>query len=123
MVLNGLRFARYLLFSKRSVAEKGVFRMNDNEKRMATVLVVEDEDLLLSLNRMMLEASGYSVLTARDGVEALQLAKKYSGSIDLLLTDVRMPRMGGCELVDEFRSISPDSKVLYMTGSSVFELR
>lgn len=94
--------------------------MNETQKKANTVLVVEDEVLLLDLSRMMLEASGYSVLSARDGVEALQLAANHVGPIDLLLTDLHMPRMGGCELVSEFKALFPNAKVLYMTGSSAW---
>jgi CheY-like chemotaxis protein len=90
----------------------------ENFKNRITVLAVEDEVLLLDLTRTLLEKCGYCVLSACDGVEALKTAKEHPGPIDLLLTDVRMPRMGGRELVEEFKKLFPLTKVLYMTGNS-----
>ncbi len=87
-------------------------------KGVETVLLVEDEQCLLLLAGRILTGGGYTVLTARDGVEALEVCRKHSGSIHLLLTDVVMPRMGGAELAREVRSLRPPCKVLFMSGYS-----
>jgi CheY-like chemotaxis protein len=81
-----------------------------------TVLVVEDEDVIRSLVRSILEVRGYKVLDAATGAEALRLCGNPSQAIDLLLTDVIMPKMNGRELADRFVQIHPDAKVLYMSG-------
>jgi two-component system, cell cycle sensor histidine kinase and response regulator CckA len=83
-----------------------------------TVLVVEDAPALLGLIREALSASGCEVVTARDGEEALRIVHEKQGKIDLLLTDVVMPRMNGATLAKEVRALSPHAKILYMTGYS-----
>jgi signal transduction histidine kinase len=80
-----------------------------------TILLVEDEQALRELVRDLLRARGYPVLEAGDGVEALEVARRY-GRIDLLLTDVIMPRMGGPELAKRLVDVQPNIKVLYMSG-------
>jgi two-component system, cell cycle sensor histidine kinase and response regulator CckA len=83
-----------------------------------TVLVVEDAPALLGLIREALRASGCEVLSARDGEEALRIVCEKEGRIDLLLTDVVMPRMNGAALAKEVRALRPQAKILYMTGYS-----
>ena len=81
-----------------------------------TVLVVEDEDGVRELVRQILVEHGHAVLTARHGRDALLLAKRYERPIDLLVTDVVMPEMGGGELVERLTDLRPDLKVLYISG-------
>jgi two-component system cell cycle sensor histidine kinase/response regulator CckA len=81
-----------------------------------TVLLVEDEDGVRALVRHVLEASGYTVLEARDGAEAVWVAGQHGGRIDLLLTDVVMPRMGGREVAERLAASHPGVKVLYLSG-------
>jgi PAS domain S-box-containing protein len=81
-----------------------------------TVLVVEDEEQVRRLTSRSLETGGYTVLEARDGAEALEVAERYQGSIDLLLTDVVMPGMSGQELAERFYAARPSIKVLYLSG-------
>ena len=81
-----------------------------------TILVVEDEDKLRKLIAEVLSGLGYTVLQARNGPEALAIAGKYQPPIDLLVTDVVMPQMGGRELGDRITKMRPDTKVLYMSG-------
>jgi PAS domain S-box-containing protein len=81
-----------------------------------TALVVEDESGLREVIRRMLERHGYSVLVAADGPAAIALSKDHQGDIDILLTDVVMPRMQGTELADAIRAERPDIVVVYMTG-------
>jgi PAS domain S-box-containing protein len=82
----------------------------------ATILVVEDSELLRPLIVETLEAYGYSVISAADGVEALAVAEAHVGPIDLLLTDVVMPRMNGREVADRLCEIRPELKVLFTSG-------
>ena len=81
-----------------------------------TVLVVEDSDLLRQMASETLLRQGYTVLAARDGVEALNLLARDPRPVHLLLTDVIMPKMSGRELASRFRAQFPDVRVLYMTG-------
>ena len=80
-----------------------------------TILVAEDELDVRMLVCETLEDLGYTVLQAADGQEALQVLEQH-GPIDLLLTDVIMPVMGGPELVERIRSLVPSTKVVYMSG-------
>jgi two-component system cell cycle sensor histidine kinase/response regulator CckA len=81
-----------------------------------TVLLVEDEDGVRLLAREALRAAGYRVLEASHGVEALVRARQHHGPINLLLTDVIMPHMGGPELVERLTAMLPDVKTIYMSG-------
>jgi len=81
-----------------------------------TILVAEDEDGVRSLTREVLEKYGYTVLEAANGEEALKVAEQHDGPLDLLLSDVVMPRMGGPELAQALLAKRPSVKVLYMSG-------
>ena len=81
-----------------------------------TVLVVEDEDAVRSLTRMILERSGYQVLEAADASAALRVCDNLEKPIDLLLSDVVMPRMSGPQLAAEMQVKQPDLKVLFISG-------
>lgn len=86
------------------------------ERKAETILVVEDEAGIRALVRKILHRQGYEVLEAASGDEALALSSEYSGSIDLLITDVMMPQMGGRELADRLREQRRDIRVLYVSG-------
>jgi PAS domain S-box-containing protein len=81
-----------------------------------TVLLAEDEDAVRVLGRQVLGSSGYAVLEASDGVQALRLASESRRPIDLLVTDVVMPRLDGRGLAERLRALCPGVKVLYMSG-------
>jgi signal transduction histidine kinase/ActR/RegA family two-component response regulator len=81
-----------------------------------TILVVEDEDEVRSLASEFLRSAGYSVLTAKDGVEALEISERLGGAIQLLLTDVVMPKMRGTELAQKLKARIAGLRVVYMSG-------
>ena len=81
-----------------------------------TVLLVEDDEMVRALAQAILERYGYQVLAARNVHDALRFAQEGPGQIHLLLTDTIMPVMNGPELAKRFRSIRPETKVLFMSG-------
>lgn len=81
-----------------------------------TILVVEDAEPLRALTRDFLLASGYTVLEAANGEDAIRVARAFQGDIDLLLTDVVMPKLGGKPLADQFLDFRPKAKILFMSG-------
>src|SRR5713101_534644 len=85
-------------------------------KPTETILLVDDDPEVLSLAADILRAAGYAVLTTGDPREALRIARTRAEPLHLLLTDVRMPLIGGRQLADEFRSIDPNVKVLFMSA-------
>jgi two-component system cell cycle sensor histidine kinase/response regulator CckA len=89
----------------------------ENEYRGSeTILVVEDEEPVRRMTREALERCGYRILEARDGVEGLAMARRHREDVDLVLTDVVMPRMGGVALVDQLREECPKIRALFMSG-------
>jgi DNA-binding response OmpR family regulator len=80
------------------------------------VLVAEDEVTIQNVARIVLEKDGYFVLTASDGIEAMSISSEYPGTIHALLTDVRMPRMDGLELIKNIRQTRPSMKIIIMSG-------
>jgi signal transduction histidine kinase/ActR/RegA family two-component response regulator len=81
-----------------------------------TVLLVEDEGAVRNMTRQILEELGYQVIEAENGPEAIRLNAAHNSEIDLLLTDVVMPRMSGRELADHLTAERPDLRVLYTSG-------
>jgi PAS domain S-box-containing protein len=82
----------------------------------ATILVVEDADDLREITELILTKNGYRVITAPNGLAALEVVKHNHGTIDLLLTDVVMPHMQGPELARQVAALHPEIHVLYMSG-------
>jgi PAS domain S-box-containing protein len=81
-----------------------------------TILLVEDEGVVRSLVAEILETSGYTVLQAADGPSALELLRRHSGPVDLLVTDVVMPGMSGPDVAKAVASMRPGTQVLYTSG-------
>jgi PAS domain S-box-containing protein len=81
-----------------------------------TILLVEDQEVVRALTRRMLERDGYRVLEAAQGTEAIELAERHEGTIDLLLTDVVMPGLRGPEVAALVRERRPEIAIIYMSG-------
>jgi PAS domain S-box-containing protein len=88
----------------------------DRAPSTETILVVEDEQTVRDLTVRILRKLGHTVLAAAHGVEAIEIAKSYSGPIALLLTDVVMPNMSGRQVAEELLKLRPELKVLYLSG-------
>jgi two-component system cell cycle sensor histidine kinase/response regulator CckA len=81
-----------------------------------TVLLVEDEEIVRKLIRDTLRRSGYTVVEAEDGAEAMRICERREAPVDIVVTDVVMPNMTGPELVERLATVQPDVKVLYVSG-------
>ncbi|MFZ0900939.1 MAG: response regulator [Candidatus Sulfotelmatobacter sp.] len=81
-----------------------------------TVLLVEDEDALRQASAEFLSLRGYTVLQAKDGQDALSIAKNHGNAIDLAVTDVVMPRVSGGQLAKELAEVRPETRVLFGSG-------
>jgi two-component system cell cycle sensor histidine kinase/response regulator CckA len=81
-----------------------------------TILLVEDEDGLRSLNARGLRSRGYSVIEASNGIEAMEALEEKNGAVDLVVSDVVMPEMDGPTLLKEMRGRNPDLKIIFVSG-------
>ncbi len=115
---QGATFSIYLPASSKKISKprrghEGIVR------GQGTVLLIDDEDMVLEIGRALLETMGYQVLTAKDGEEAIKLYENQGGGIDLVLLDVVMPGLGGGEVFDRLKSMNPDMKCLLLSGYSI----
>ncbi len=114
---RGSRFDVLLPRSRReTVVPVDARRTTERPSGRETVLVVEDEEVVRALARRILVATGYTVLTASNGAEAVALVERSNEPIDLLLTDVVMPGMNGRELATRLTQLRPHLRVLFMSG-------
>jgi PAS domain S-box-containing protein len=114
---SGTTFKLYFPNAEDKIGEQKAPAADSVRKREGTtILLVEDDEIMLSLTRQLLEENGYSVLEAKDGKAAVEGMQAHSGKIDLLLTDVVMRNMSGPELVEKVRASHPGVKVVFMSG-------
>lgn len=115
---EGTTFTIYLPASKKMVRkdarQEGVILRGPE-----TVLLVDDEDMIIEVGAEILEALGYKVFTARSGREAIEVFKANRDRVDIVLLDMIMPGMGGGDAYDQLREIDPKVKVLLSTGYSL----
>ena len=102
--------------SDAAAATAGEPAASPSERGTGTLLIVEDEPLVRSMATRVLRIAGYTVLTAGDGAEALRVAGERSRPVDLLVTDVVMPQIGGEDLAARLRALWPGLLVLYISG-------
>jgi two-component system cell cycle sensor histidine kinase/response regulator CckA len=114
---RGTTFKIYLPRAGKSAELRGLLaKGEDTSSGTETILLVEDSKLLAKVTRDFLSSAGYRVLLAAEGFEALKIAEGFSDRIHLLLTDVIMPHLNGCELSKQLLKKRPDLKVLFMSG-------
>ncbi len=108
-----------------SESEEGPEQPGDSMRRGhgETILVVDDEQIVREITKVTLEDNGYRVLTANDGVEAVALYARQGESIDLVLTDVVMPRLDGVSAIRAIQLLNPDVKVIASSGLNTEEKR
>ncbi|OEU74779.1 MAG: hypothetical protein BA864_09425 [Desulfuromonadales bacterium C00003093] len=115
---KGATFNIYLPASEKEVIEK---KELDGKilKGSETVLLVDDEDIIIEVGQEMLNLMGYQALVARSGKEAIKIYEKYKDKINLIILDMIMPDMGGGKTYDRIKEINPDIKVLLSSGYSI----
>ena len=115
---HGTTFSIYLPASEKRV-QKAVKSAEQFIEGTGTVLLVDDEEVILEVGKDLLEAMGYRVLIARDGKEAIEVYRKNSDVIDIVVLDMVMPNMGGGEAYYRLKEINPSIKVLLSSGYSI----
>jgi PAS domain S-box-containing protein len=113
---KGAAFKIYLPQVMDPVDETATIVSISSPRGKETILFAEDEESVREIVSGFLESKGYQVLAADDGVSAEEIARSHRGEIDLLLTDVVMPKKGGRELAEDLRRILPRLKVLFISG-------
>jgi CheY-like chemotaxis protein len=98
------------------VSAAGAHRSPPRGSSGVTILLVDDEEDVRSMCRRALELDGATVIEASDGVFALSLVQEWTGPLDLVMTDLKMPRLGGIEVAELLSVFRPDLPVLAMTG-------
>ena len=115
---RGTTFTIYLPASTKTV-EQEVRKPRELRQGSETILLVDDEDITMEVGEEILRELGYTVITARNGLEALAAYKNRQDDIDLVILDMIMPDMGGGKTYDELKKINPDIKVLLSSGYSI----
>lgn len=113
---EGTEFRIYLPATAEDAVAETDDAVEETPQGKGTILLVEDEELVRNLAAEILRSLGYEVLTAGNGVEALRVSGDFTGNIDLMVTDVVMPQMGGRELAERLGPLRPMTPVLYMSG-------
>ena len=115
---SGTRFDVYLPASLKGLSKKEK-PCEEFVEGQETVLLVDDEDMIIDVGQRMLNKLGYKVLTAKDGIEALKVFENHRDEIDVIVLDMIMPKMGGGETFDRIKKIKPEIKVLLSSGYSI----
>lgn len=114
---NGTVFKIYLpMVEEKFIAAKAKAEIHQKLSGSETILVVEDEEPVLAMVQEVLKQAGYQLLTARDGLDALDRVQNFKGPIHLLLTDVVMPNLSGKDLSAEIKKRHPETRICFMSG-------
>jgi PAS domain S-box-containing protein len=115
----GTTFTIYLPASGKEVQQEKREPILTVSKGSGTILLIDDEEMIIKVGEELLQELGYKVLVARSGQGAIKLYKKNTDKIDLVIMDMIMPGMGGGETFDHLKEINPDIKVLLSSGYSI----
>ena len=111
---TGTSVRMYLPAEKRVVRDEAA--ISDDLSGSQTILIVDDEDLLLTMGKTILSSYGYRVLTANGGQKALEILSRKETPVHLVITDLVMPAMSGRELVEHIRKLAPDTRIICTSG-------
>jgi len=115
---HGSTFSIFLPASER-IVQKEKSLISDTVKGTETILLVDDEETIIDVNKDFLELLGYSVMVARSGREAIEIYKAKAETIDLVILDMIMPDIGGAETFEFLKMVNPDIKAILSTGYSI----
>ena len=115
----GTTFSIYLPASGQEVQQEKREPIVTVSKGSGTILLIDDEEMIIKVGEELLQELGYEVLVAKSGQGAIKLYKKNTDKIDLVIMDMIMPGMGGGETFDHLKEINPDIKVLLSSGYSI----
>jgi DNA-binding NtrC family response regulator len=115
---QGSTFDVYLPASSKKVIRKEDVN-REALKGSETILLIDDEDIVIDIGGQILERLGYRAVTARSGKEAIEIYRANKNKINMVILDVIMPDMGGGETYDRLKKINPDIKVLLSSGYSI----
>jgi CheY-like chemotaxis protein len=104
----------FLPAQKKIVRDRSV--PTDDLSGSQTILMIDDEELLLTMGEMVLSSFGYKVLTANSGQRALEIFAEHGPEIDLVITDLVMPKMSGRELIEQLHRLAPRIKIICSSG-------
>lgn len=113
---KGSTFTIYLPASDESVIETAPVIEQTKMEKNKTILIIDDEVMLLSLLSEILTDSGYKTYTAENGIEALEIYKKHKDEINLVVSDIDMPKMGGEETFKKIKAINPEVNFIFASG-------
>jgi PAS domain S-box-containing protein len=115
---HGSTFSIFLPASERTVQKEKPL-ISDTVKGTETILLIDDEETIIEVNKDFLELLGYSVMVARSGREAIEIYKAKAETIDLVILDMIMPDIGGAETFEFLKMVNPDIKAILSTGYSI----
>ena len=115
---EGATFNIFLPASKKKILKEKLFQ-KEILKGSETVLLIDDEEMILDVGHDLLEKLGYEVLAAKSGTEAVEIYRTNQGKIDIVILDMVMPEMGGGDAYEKLKEIDPGVKVLLSSGYSI----
>jgi CheY-like chemotaxis protein len=115
---EGTSFSLYFPVQMRSFepAREGMEGAEEAPGGKETILLIEDEEMLLNLVKELLESKGYEVLTATDGLQAMELYQQHRSRIQLVLTDIGLPKLSGWEVCRRINELDPSARVVVASG-------
>ena len=116
---RGTSFTIYLPVSRKKIQKEIEKTVPTLTMGSGTILLIDDEEMIIKVGKELLQELGYEVLTARSGQEAIKVYEKITDEIDLVIMDMIMPGMGGGETFDRLKKINPDIRVLLSSGYSI----
>ena len=116
---HGTSFTIFLPATNKAIQQKVQMETVPPPEGTQTILIVDDEKMILDVSRDILESLGYTIITADSGMEAIRLYQEKMRDIDLVILDMIMPKMGGAQLYNKLKELNPNIKALLSSGYSI----